>query len=202
MNSKTTNEQRVLALARDRGIIRIQDLEEKGLHPEHLRRLVKQGQLIRAGRGMYMTPSAELSPAHTLALAAKWVPHGVVCLLSALSFHHIGTQVPSEVWIALERKKAKPRIDYPPLRIMRFSGRPLTEGIEEHRIEGVTVKIYVPPKTVADCFKYRNKIGLDVAIEALRECLRQRKCSNDDLWHYGRVCRIWNVMRPYMEVMS
>ena len=132
---------------------------------------------------------------------AKRIPHGVVCLLSALQFHNIGTQSPFEVWIALHRKARRPRIEYPPLRIMRFSGKALTDGVEKHIIEGVPVKIYDPAKTVAYCFKYRNKIGLDVAIEALRDCRKSKKCTNAQLWEYAKVCRLTKVMKPYLEAV-
>ncbi len=149
-----------------------------------------------------MSADAEISVHHGLAQACKQVPRGVICLLSALQFHQIGTQSPFEVWMALDRNAARPRIDYPPLRIMRFSGEALTEGIERHTIEGVPAKLYNPAKTVVDCFKYRNKIGLDVAMEALRDCCAQKKCSNDDLWRYAKICRVANVMRPYLEAIA
>jgi predicted transcriptional regulator of viral defense system len=139
---------------------------------------------------------------HSLEEACKRVPHGIVCLLSALRFHGLTTQAPFEVWLAIDRKARLPRLGALPLRIVRFSGRALKEGVEEHRIEGVPVKTYNPAKTVADCFKYRNKIGLDVALEALRDCRRQRKCTNDELWRYAKVCRVANVMRPYMEALT
>lgn len=127
------------------------------------------------------------------------MPKGVVCLLSALRFHELTTQAPFEVWLAIGEKAWRPRIEYPPLRIMRFSPTTLSAGVEEHQIEGVAVQVYPPAKTVADCFKYRNKIGLDIAIEALRECWRSRRCTVDDLWHYAGICRVQNVMRPYLE---
>ncbi len=139
---------------------------------------------------------------HSLAEAGKLVPHGVICLLSALRFHDIGTQSPHGVWMALARTSARPRISYPPLRIVRFSGRALDEGIVEHLIEGVPVRMTNPARTVVDCFKYRNKIGLDVALEALKEALKNRSCGIDDLWHYAKVCRMAKVMRPYLEVMT
>jgi len=132
---------------------------------------------------------------------AKRVPHGVVCLLSALQFHGIGTQSPYEVWLARDRDVRRPRIEYPPLRIMRFSGKALTEGIEKHEIERVSVRIYSSAKTVADCFRYRNKIGLDVAIEALRDCRDSKKCTNADLWKYAKACRVTKVMQPYLEAL-
>lgn len=132
----------------------------------------------------------------------KWVPRAIGCLLTALQFHGIGTQSPHEVWIALDRRAARPRLEYPPLRVMRFSGEALTEGVEQHVVDGVSVRVYCAAKTVADCFKYRNKIGLDVALEALRECRRLRKCSNDDIWRYAKICRVARVMMPYMEAMA
>jgi predicted transcriptional regulator of viral defense system len=150
---------------------------------------------------LYVRTDAEFSANIGLAQVAKRVPHGVVCLLSALQFHGIGTQSPYEVWLALDRDVRRPRIEYPPLRIMRFSGKALTEGIEKHEIERVSVRIYNPAKTVADCFKYRNKIGLDVAIEALRDCRNSKKCTNTDLWKYAKVCRVTQVMKPYLEAL-
>ncbi len=202
MTEKQTEEDRLLALAKEKGVIRVKDLKAEGIHPEHLRRLTRRGWLTKVGRGLYVDADKDLTASHSLALASKWLPDGVICLLSALRFHELGTQNPFEVWIALDRRAAKPKIDLPPLRVMRFSGAALTEGIEEQIIEGVSVKMYTSAKTVADCFKYRNKIGLDVAIEALRDCLRQRKCSNDDLYRFAKVCRVWNVMRPYMEALA
>jgi predicted transcriptional regulator of viral defense system len=192
----------ILELARSLGVLRVRDLTSRGIHPEYLRRLCRQGLMVRTGRGLYMAADADISAHHSLAEAAKLVPHGIICLLSALRFHDIGTQSPHEVWMALERTAARPRIGYPPLRIVRFSGRALTEGVEERLIEGVPVKVTSPARTVADCFKYRNKIGLDVALEALQECRRNRRCGIDDLWHYAKVCRVANVMRPYLEAIG
>jgi predicted transcriptional regulator of viral defense system len=154
------------------------------------------------GRGLYVLPDADVSEHHSLAEASKRVPHGVVCLLSALRFHNLTTQSPSEVWLAIGSKAWRPQVDYPRLRFVRFSDRALEAGVEEHSIEGVLVRVYSPAKTVADCFKYRNKIGLDVALEALRDCRRERKCSNDELWRYAKICRVANVMRPYMEAIA
>ena len=196
---KNTKTQQILDLAQKMGVLRVQDLTFRGIHPEYLRRLCQKGLLVRIGRGLYVPADAELSEHHSLVEAFKWVPHGVACLLTALRFHGIGTQSPFEIWMALDRRAARPRMKHPPLRIMRFSGVAFTEGVEEHLIEGVPVKVYNPAKTVADCFKYRNKIGLDVALEALRECRRQRNCTNDQLWQYAKVCRVSRVMRPYLE---
>ncbi len=197
-----TKTQQILELAKQIGVLQVRDLTSRGIHPEYLRRLWKKGLLIRTGRGLYISADAEISIHHGLAQASKRVPHGVVCLLSALQYHELGTQSPFEVWIALDRRAARPRIDFPPLRIMRFSGEALTEGIEEHSIEGIRVRLYNPAKTVADCFKYRNKIGLDVALEALKDCREQKKCSNDEFWHFAKICRVANVMRPYLEATA
>ncbi len=193
---------KVLALAKRKGILRVKDLHEAGIHPEYLRRLCDKGTLVRIGRGLYVLAGADLSANVGLAQASRRVPHGIVCLLSALRFHEIGTANPFEVWIALGRDVRRPQVEYPPLRIMRFSGKALTEGVERHRIESVQVKVYSPAKTIADCFKYRNKIGLDVAIEALRDCLRTRKCTREQLWQYAKVCRVTEVIRPYLEAVS
>ena len=198
--SKNSPENQVLELAQQ-GLLRVCDLTSRGLHPEYLRRLYKKGLVRREGRGLYIAANAEISVHYGLAQAAKRIPHGVICLLSALSFHEIGTQLPHQVWMAIDRRAAKPKIQFPPLRVMRFSGAALTEGIETYRIEGVPVQIFNPAKTVADCFKYRNKIGLDIALEALKECIRDRRTTMDDLWHFAQVCRMTNVMRPYMEAM-
>ena len=191
----------ILELARNAGVVSTADVRSHGIHHEYLRRMCARGELVRVGRGLYSLPGAEVTIHHGLVLAAKAVPRGVICLLSALRFHEIGTQAPHEVWIALDRRAARPRTRHYKTQIVRFSGKSLSEGIEEHNIEGVQVRIYDPAKTVADCFKYRNKIGLDVALEALREVLRGRKCSIDKLWKYAKICRVSNVMRPYMEAI-
>jgi len=146
-----------------------------------------------------MLADVDATENHTLAEASKKVPHGVICLLSALRFHGLTTQAPFEVWIAIGGKAWRPRADYPPLRIFHFSDSSLNSGVEMHQIEGVSVKVFNPAKTVVDCFKYRNKIGLDVAIEALRDCRRQRKCDHNEIWRYAKLLRVSNVMRPYLE---
>jgi predicted transcriptional regulator of viral defense system len=153
----------------------------------------------RVGRGLYTLANADAGEHYSLAEACKRIPQGVVCLISALRFHGLTTQAPFEVWMAIDVKARKPKKDNLPLHIVRFSGKSLRTGIEEHAIQGVPVRVYSPAKTVADCFKYRNKIGLDVALEALRECWRERRCTMDDLWYYAKICRVANVMRPYLE---
>lgn len=193
------NTDRALELAREYGVLRARDLAQYGIAREYLTRLVRDGLLLHIGRGLYMLPDADITEFHSFAEAAKRVPDGIVCLLSALRFHNLTTQAPFEIWLALPPTARRPRVDYPPLRIARFSGQALTEGVEEHTVEEVRVRVYNPAKTVADCFKYRNKIGLDVALEALRETWRARRATMDDLWRYAEVCRVANVMRPYLE---
>lgn len=191
----------VLALARRSGIIRPRDVASLGLPREYLGRLASRGLLERAGRGLYVIPELAVDAQASLIEACKRVPHGVLCLLSALRFHNLTTQAPFEVWIAIDRIAYAPRTGSPALRLFRFSGDALTAGIEEHLIEGATIRVYSPAKTVADCFKYRNKIGTDVALEALREFRREHRGKMDELWHYAKICRVANVMRPYLEAM-
>lgn len=195
-----TATERVAEIARRAGILRSRDL--RGIPRQYLRLAEQQGKVTRVARGLYVATDADVTEHHDLALAAKRVPHGVVCLLSALRFHELTTQMPREVWLAIDTKARLPKLEYPPLRIVRFSGDALTYGAARHVIEGVTVRITTPAKTVADCFKYRNKIGLDVALEALRDCYREHKASLDEIWEAARVCRVANVIRPYMESLT
>ena len=187
---------------RRKGLIRAADLSGLGMRRESLTRLHREGRLERLGRGLYAHPERKVSLHHSLAEAAKKVPRGVVCLLSALSFHEITTQAPFEVWMALDRKARLP-VPGPGLafRFHRFSGKALSEGVEQHLVDGITVRVYSLAKTVADCFKYRNKIGLDVALEALREAWRARQVTADEMHRYAKVCRVENVMRPYFEML-
>jgi len=196
-----TNAQKVLELAVKSGMLRPRDITARGIPRATLSRLVNCGLLRRVTRGIYVLPHADASEHHSLAEACKRVPQGVVCLLSALRFHELTTQAPFEVWLGIQRKARKPRSGYPPLRIVRFSGAALVHGVEEHNVDGVMVRVFSPAKTVADCFKYRNKIGLDVALEALRDYRRTKRGSLDDLWKAAEVCRVSNVIRPYMEAL-
>ena len=193
---------RALRLARRAKSVTRGDIAAAGIHTQALTRLVKNGTLERVSRGRYRLPDAPVTEHHGLALAAAAVPKGVVCLISALNFHGIGTQLPAEVWIALDRRTRRPALRYPPLRVVRFGGFALSEGIESHSIEGVAVRVYNVAKTLADVFKYRNKIGLDVALEALREAWRDRRFKMDDIHRYARVCRVERVMRPYLESLA
>jgi predicted transcriptional regulator of viral defense system len=180
-------------------VFRPRDVEGAGLSRTALGRLVAAGTLERVGRGLYTPANAKVTQHHTLVEAAKRVPSGIVCLLSALRFHGLTTQNPHEVWIAIGVKARKPVADWPPLHVVRFSGEALTYGIETHVIEGVEVRLTSREKTVADCFKYRNKIGLDVALEALRAYLRAKRRSVDELVRAADVCRVAKVIRPYLE---
>jgi predicted transcriptional regulator of viral defense system len=197
-----SHHQQILALARKRSLIRPSDLAALGLPRVALTRLVRQGLLSRVGRGLYARPNRKASEHGTFAEVARKHPQAIVCLLSALRVHDLTTQSPFEVWLAIPNKARAPKMEYPPLRIVRFSGPALTDGIEEHRVDGVTVRVTNIARTVADCFKFRNKIGLDVALEALREAWASRRVNMDELWHYATLCRVANVMRPYMESLS
>ena len=183
-------------------MLRPRDLDPYGIPREYLLRLVGEGLLERVGRGLYVLANRPVTEHETLAEACKCVPRGIVCLISALRFHVMTTQAPNQVWMAIGEKTWKPRMAYPPLHFVRFSGKALNTGVEEHRVGGVTVRVYDAAKTVADCFKYRNKLGIDIAIEALRDCRRRRKATNDDLWRYAKICRVANIMRPYMEALG
>ncbi len=199
---KRSKTEEVIEIARTSGILRPRDLDRSGIPRVYLRRLVRKGLLVRDGSGLYTLPDAKVTESRTLAEVSKRVPNGVVCLLSALRFHGLTTQAPSEVWIAIDPKAWKPKVDSLPLRVVRMSGKALAEGVKEHQIEGVIVKIYNPAKTVADCFKFRNKIGLDVALEALRDYRHKQRVSMDDVWRYAKICRVARVMRPYLEALA
>ena len=199
MAAMDTTAERLIDLARAQGLIRPRDLQPLGIPRVFLARAVVRGQLERVGRGLYGLPGREVSAHGSLAEVARRVPKGVVCLLSALRFHGLSSQAPFEVWLGIENKALAPKLDYPPLRIVRFSGVAFTEGVEEHVVDGVTVRVTGVAKTVADCFKYRNKIGLDVALEGLREAWHEKRMTSDDIWRYAKVCRVANVMRPYLD---
>jgi len=202
MARKTTTTERILRLARRKGILRVRDLAEHGIHPEYLRRLCAAGVLERSGRGLYRLANNDYSANVTLLEAARRVPRGVICLLTALRVHEVGTQLPHEVWMMIERRAALPRTNYPQIRFLRASGEAFTAGVGNLTIDRVKVPIYNVPKTVADCFKYRSKIGLDVALEALRESLRERRATVDELWKYATICRVTRIMRPYLEALA
>lgn len=200
--SAPTAEEAVLTLAHSRPLLRARDLKARGIPTIALTRLVAAGKIERVARGLYSQPSRAISAHRSLAEACLRVPRGVICLLSALRVHEIGTQAPFEVWMAIPQRMVAPRLDQPALRVIRMSGTALTEGIETIAVDGVRVPVFNPAKTVSDCFKYRNKIGLDVALEALHEGWRQKRFTMDELSRYATINRVANVMRPYLESLT
>jgi len=198
----TSRKDPVLRIIEQMGVVRPVDLEARGVSRAQLYGLVRKGLVARQTRGIYVASRHPYTAEHTLAQVAKRVPGGVFCLLTALRFHDLTTQNPADVWIALPEKARKPRLDYPRLRVARFSGPALTEGIETHRLEGVEARVYSAAKTVADCFKYRNKIGIDVAVEALRDFSRRHRGGATELARFARVCRVTRVMQPYLDATA
>ena len=194
--------QRVLQIVREAGVLRPRDLDPHGIPRQYLRILHDRGLVRRVGRGLYVASDAEFTENHGLALASKRIPGAVVCLLSALRFHELTTQSPYEVWMAVGKRTLFSKKATAGVRIVRFSGQALTSGVEKHRLEGVPVRIYNPAKTVVDCFKYRNKTGLGVALEALRDCWHQRRATMDELWQHAKICRMTNVMQPYLAFLT
>lgn len=201
-NMKESKMRKVIQLVRGQGLLRPRDLDQYGIPREYLNRLYHRGILKRVTRGLYSPSDIDPTDRHTLAETSKLVPKGIVCLLSALRFHELTTQEPFEVWVAIDHKAWRPSTGAIPVRIVRFSGSALKSGIEEHEIERVNVRVYNPAKTVADCFKFRNRIGLDVALEALREGWREHRFTMDELWKYAKICRVSNVIRPYLESLT
>jgi len=201
MSKLSPTEQKVMEFVNEMGVVRVRDIRDRGFHPEHLRRLVQKGHLMQLSRGVYAPANFEITEHHGLAQVAIRMPRSVVCLLSALLFHDLTTQLPRRVWIAIPPKARVPTLAWPPIEVHRFSGQSFAEGWTDHQLEGVPVRVFDPAKTVADCFKFRNVVGLDVAIEALRDCLRQKCATVDELFHYARICRVESVMRPYLEAM-
>ena len=182
--------------------MRLSDLVAQGVDPPTLSRLVNEGAIIRPSRGLYELADAEFHLSHGLAEIAKRVPKGVICLISALQFHEITLQNASSVWVAIGERDRKPSISYPPVRFVRFGERALADGIDPHIIDSVKVRITDPARTVVDCFRYRNTVGLDVALEALRMALRSRKTSPDEISRYAGNLRIGTVIRPYLESLA
>jgi len=190
---------RIFTLLQQEGMLRPCDLDAYHIPRRYLSRLYQRGLLQRTARGIYIAADAELSEKQTIVEVSKRIPKGVICLLSALVVHEITTQSPFEVWVAIDRKARLPQIKDLPVRIVRFSGDALTSGIEHRQIDGVKVPIYNAAKTIVDCFKYRNKIGLDIAIEALKEGWAAKKITMQDIQKYAEICRVKNVMQPYLE---
>lgn len=198
VNSGTQATQ-VLRIAEEHGLVRSSDLTRQKIPRATLMRLVRAGRLKQIARGVYALPDQPLSAQHSLAEIAARSSHGVLCLLTALHFHKITRRPSNAIWLAIPNKARAPKDDHPPLCVVRFSGASLTEGVESYVIDGVTTRVYSVAKTVADCFKFRHKVGLDVAVGALRKCLRNGRASREELWHYAQVCRVTEVMLPYLE---
>jgi len=197
-----THTQRVLDLVHQKGLLRTSDLDAIEAPRVVLTRLMSAGLLDKVGRGLYRLPSHTGSEHEGLAVVAAKVPQAVFCLLTALQFHELTTQLPRQVWIAMPRGSHVPRLDHPPIKMVQMAGDVYVAGVEEHQRDGVTLRVYGAAKTVVDCFKHRNKIGLDVALEALKDARAKQKATADDLWCYAKLCRVANVMRPYLEAIE
>lgn len=202
MQTNDTQSQRVLELASQRGMLRASHLQELGIARVVLSRLTASGQLERVGRGVYRLPDAQGAEHESLATIAVKVPQAVFCLLTALQIHELTTQLPRQVWIAMPQGSHAPKMDYPPVKMVQVSGEAYAQGIEVVRVDQGELRVYGVAKTIADCFKHRNKVGLDVAIEALKEALAANKVNANDLWRFARICRVANVMRPYLETLG
>jgi predicted transcriptional regulator of viral defense system len=197
-----TKSERILALVRELGVLRPKDLGPHRIQAEYLRRLCDRGQLKKLGRGSYVLAARKPSFDLSLALVARAVPNGVICLNSALAFHGLGDSNAREIAVAIERRAAKPRLDFPVLRIARLGGAAFSEGVVHHRIEHVDVPIYTLEKTLADLFKFRNKIGPHIAVDALRAALAKRQVDMKALWTFARLCRVERVMKPYVDALA
>jgi predicted transcriptional regulator of viral defense system len=194
--------EKLLKKLQNKGVLKTQEILKLGISKENLRKLHENGKVERIARGFYVLPEYEFSEMQSIVEVSKQVPKGVICLLSALRVHDFTTQNPFQIWLALERRAWKPQIEgTTKVRYMRFSGEAFASGVQVKNIDNIEVKVYCPAKTVADCFKYRNKVGLDVALEALREGWKSKLFTMDELWKYAKICRVENVMRPYLESM-
>jgi predicted transcriptional regulator of viral defense system len=197
-----TEAERTLDLVKRFGLVRPKDLNQHGIPVIYLRRLLHRGELVQPARGVYAVAGHEPTLHHSLAMVSKRIPRGVVCLLSALAYHEIGTQLPSVVWLAIDQRSRPLVTTDLPAKIVRFGAQSLVEGVEEHSVEGVTMRITNPAKTVADCFKFRNKVGLDIAVEALKDAWRKRKVTMAELDRFAATNRVTHVMRPYLEMLT
>jgi len=199
MNNKGTKRQEVIELLQELSVVRPKDLQERGLPKDYLYILAREGVIERIGRGLYQWPEKDLGRNQSLVEVCKRAPKAVVALLSALNFHNITTQNPHQIWLAIDRKSWRPTISYPPVRFVTMSGEALRAGVETHYIGDISVKVFSPAKTIVDCFKYRNKLGLDVALEALKDGWGKRRFTMDELYRYAEICRVKKVMQPYLE---
>lgn len=197
-----TQRQKIIDLAKKKGILKTSDILDAGLHHETLRRMCEEGILEKTNRGFYKLTNLEISIYHDFAMASTKAPKGVICLLSALLYHEISTQLPPVVWMAFKRPARVPNLEYPKLKVVLFSESSMAEGIDIHTLENVPIKITNPAKTIADCFKFRNKVGLEATLDALREGLKEKKCTRDEIWHYAKINRVTQVIKPYLEATT
>ncbi|KTD61863.1 type IV toxin-antitoxin system AbiEi family antitoxin domain-containing protein [Legionella spiritensis] len=202
MNAEKNYKQTVLNMVREKGIIKISELTKKGITRATVSRLVSENKLEKIATGLYCLPETEFSEKESLVILASRVPQAVFCLLTALQIHELTTQLPRKVWIAMPRGSHTPKIDYPPVKMIQYSKEVYEEGIETIESDNIKLRVYNSAKTIADCFKHRTTIGIDVAIEALKEAYSKNKVSMDELWHYAKICRVANIMRPYLEAIQ
>ena len=193
---------KIAKLLAEKGVITLKDTQKAKISRNELSNMAKEGYLTKLKGGVYESKKRKVSEHESLIDVCAQAPKAVITLISALQFHELTTQNPHQVWVAFPRGQRVSKIEYPPIRHVIYSESPYYHGIEEHQIQGVLVRVYSVAKTVADCFKYRNKIGLDVAIEALKESLEVKKTTLDELWLAAKICRVQNVMRPYMEMLT
>ena len=202
MTSAETQLDRALAMLRRGGLMRMSEFRRAGITAATIARLEKAGKLSRLARGLYQLPDATVGSNHTLAEASKLVPRGIICLTSALAFHGLTDQMPARVWLAIGRKGWRPRLKYPPMRFAHFPSKQLRSGVEHHTIEGVSVPIFSIGKTVADIFRYRRTVGIAIAIEGLREAIRQRKTTPGEIARHASDGGVWKVIEPYVSALT
>jgi predicted transcriptional regulator of viral defense system len=202
MKKLSPNEAEILEVVEKLGILRPRDLLGQGHPVAYLPRLVEKGYLVKLGRGQYALPDRPLTEHDSLAISANRYPGSVVCLLSALRFHELTTQTPCATWLSVEGSKLAPSNAPAAIQVVRMTGPSFRSGVSTYLLGKIPVKIYDPAKTVADCFKYRNKVGMDVAVEALKDCLAQRCATAAQIWEYSEICRVKTIMKPYLEVLS
>jgi predicted transcriptional regulator of viral defense system len=199
--SKKTDEKSRAVFHKFGGIVKTSDAINAGIHPRTFYNMLQEGIIEKLSRGLYRLVGLPALGNPDLVSVSKRVPNGVICLISALAFYEITNQIPHEIYLAVSRNSQVPQIDYPPVRIFRFSNSAYTEGIELEKVDGMLIRMYSPAKTVADCFKYRNKIGLDVAVEGLKRYRETKLFNVDEMMYFAQVCRVARVMRPYLEAV-
>ena len=201
MKKYTAHEKTIFKLLRKKGTLRSCDLTMLAIPRKVLSRMINKEELEKVARGLYRAPNTFLSEKETMVNVALRSPKAVFCLLSALQFHELTTQLPRQVWIAMPHGSHTPKMDYPPLRMIQYSKAAYSAGIEDHEIDQTILRVYSPAKTVVDCFKFRNRVGLDVALEALNDVLKQKKATMDEIYRFAKIQRVYKIMQPYLEAM-